>query len=112
MITITDSAADMIAEKTALKDGAIGLRLTIKSTGCSGHSYKMEHAMEEDLNKDDKFTHNEAVLYIPKTDSWMLLGMTIDYQVTDMKEGFEFINPNETGRCGCGESFQVQQPKP
>ncbi len=107
MITITDKAAKAISDKTALKDGAVGLRLTIKSTGCSGHSYKMEHVMAEDLAADDKFTHNGAVLYVPKIHSWMLLGVEVDYAVEDMKEGFTFKNPNETGRCGCGESFTV-----
>lgn len=109
MITITDSGVQAIKDKTALKDGAIGLRLNIKSTGCSGNSYKMEHVMAEDLKADDKFDIGGAVLYIPKMHSWMLAGMVVDYKQDDMKAGFEFHNPNEAGRCGCGESFTVDQ---
>ena len=107
MITITENAAKVIREKTALKGGAVGLRLNIKTTGCSGNSYKMEHVMAEDLQADDKFERDGAVLYVPKIHSWMLIGMTVDFEKTKMGEGFVFTNPNETGRCGCGESFQV-----
>ncbi len=108
-ITITDSAAKAIAEKTALKDGAYGLRLTIKSTGCSGHSYAMEHVMDETPQADDIIQVGDAVLYIPKLHSWMLFGMTIGFDEGQMGSGFTFTNPNETGRCGCGESFTVER---
>lgn len=108
-ITITDEAAQAIADKTAAKEGALGLRLTIKSTGCSGHSYQMEHAMTEDLTADDKIEQGGAVLYIPKTNSWMLFGMEIGFAQTKMQSGFTFTNPNETGRCGCGESFSIER---
>lgn len=108
-IKLTAEAAEAIKSKTAAKDGAKGLRLTIKSTGCSGHSYQMEHVMEETLAADDKIESNGAVLYIPKTNSWMLIGMEIGYAEDKMGSGFTFTNPNETGRCGCGESFSVER---
>lgn len=107
-IKITDDAAAALREKIAAKDGAKGLRLTIKSTGCSGYSYQMEYAMDEDLAADDKVEVDGAVLYIPKTSSWMLFGMEIGYKADKMGSGFTFTNPNETGRCGCGESFSVE----
>lgn len=110
-ITITGDAAAAIKAKTAAKDGAKGLRLTIKTTGCSGNSYQMEHAMDENLDADDKIESAGAVLYIPKTNSWMLFGMEIGYEADFMGEGFTFKNPNETGRCGCGESFSIERPK-
>ncbi|HEY8189763.1 MAG TPA: iron-sulfur cluster assembly accessory protein [Micavibrio sp.] len=110
MIVITDNAVKAIREKTALKEGAIGLRLNIKSTGCSGNSYKMEHAMEENAKIDDRFEKDGAVLLIPKMHSWMLAGMVIDFEEGQMKSGFVFSNPNEAGRCGCGESFTVNRP--
>ncbi len=106
-ITITDKAAQAIKDKTALKEGALGLRLQIKSTGCSGNSYQMEHAMEEDPGADDKLEVDGAVLYISKGQSWMIFGTTIDYEEGEMDSGFVFDNPNEAGRCGCGESFSV-----
>jgi len=110
-IKITDEAAKAIAEKTALKEGAKGLRLSIKTTGCSGYSYQMEHAMEENLAADDKLEVDGAVLYIPKISSWMLFGMEIGYENTKMSSGFTFTNPNESGRCGCGESFSIERPE-
>lgn len=106
-VQITDAAAKAILEKTAINTAAIGVRLKVDKTGCSGHSYVMEHVMAEDLNADDKFEQGGAVLYIPKIHSWMLFGTVIDYSESAMQAGFTFTNPNETGRCGCGESFSV-----
>lgn len=109
-LKITDAAVKAIKEKTALNSGALGLRLVITATGCSGNSYRMEHALPpEDLAKDDRFEQDGAVLYIPKIHSWMLLGTTIDYETGKMQSGFVFDNPNEAGRCGCGESFSVDR---
>lgn len=108
-VEITDVAVEQIKAKTALNSQAVGLRLTVKATGCSGNSYQMEHVMEEDLEKDDKFEKNGAVLYIPKMHSWMLFGTQIDYEEGDLSSGFTFSNPNEAGRCGCGESFTVDR---
>lgn len=109
-VKITDIAAVQIKAKTALNSEAVGLRLTVKSTGCSGNSYQMEHVLAEDLSADDKFEHDGAVLYIPKIHSWMLFGTVIDYEEGKLKSGFVFTNPNEAGRCGCGESFTVDRP--
>jgi iron-sulfur cluster assembly protein len=111
MIKFTEAAIAAIREKTAAKPGAAGLRLSIKSTGCSGNSYKMEYAMEEDLAADDKIESGGAALYVPKIHSWMLIGMEIDYAENTLSSGFVFKNPNEAGRCGCGESFTVQKPE-
>ena len=108
-IKITDDAARAIKDKTAAKDGAKGLRLTIKSTGCSGYSYQMEYAMDENLAADDKLEIDGAVLYIPKISSWMLFGMEIGHMADKMGSGFTFTNPNESGRCGCGESFSIER---
>lgn len=109
-IKITAEAVQAIKDKTAAKDGAKGLRLTIKSTGCSGYSYQMEYAMDENPAADDKIESDGAVLYIPKTSSWMLFGMEIGYAEGKMGSGFTFTNPNESGRCGCGESFSIDRP--
>lgn len=109
-ITITEKAAGQI--KTLLSkapEGSQGVRLTVKSTGCSGNSYVMEYIKaSEALGGDDKFEGFGAELYIPKLHSWMLFGLTVDYVSDDLGNAkFDFINPNETGRCGCGESFHV-----
>ena len=109
-IKITDKAASQITSLVQKGgDGIIGLRLAIGTTGCSGNSYKMEHIKaDEDVTADEKFEDNDAAIYIPRMHSWMLFGMTIDYITDDLgNTRFDFINPNEVGRCGCGESFQV-----
>jgi iron-sulfur cluster assembly protein len=65
-----------------------------------------------DTSGDDLIESNGAAIYVPKIYSWMLLGTTIDY-ITDKlgNSRFDFINPNETARCGCGESFTVARPE-
>jgi iron-sulfur cluster assembly protein len=111
-IKISEDAALQIKKLTAqAPEGTQGLRLSIKSTGCSGNSYKMEYIKVGDDGAGDDIIESEgARLHVPKMYSWMLIGMTIDYVTDDLGNAkFEFINPNETGRCGCGESFQVQK---
>lgn len=109
-ITLTDGAVAAIKEKMAQKDDAVGLRVRVKSTGCSGKSYVMEFVTTETPDADDKVEQDGAVLFIPKTDSWMMFGMEIGYEEGALESGFTFTNPNETGRCGCGESFSVDRP--
>ncbi len=109
-IQITEKAATQIQGLLdESPDGTQGVRLTIKSTGCSGHSYQMEYVNSgDDLSKDEAFEENGSMIYIPKIYSWMLFGTEIDYITDDLGNSrFDFINPNETGRCGCGESFHV-----
>ena len=113
-IQITDNAREQI--QTLLSkapEGTAGLRLSIKATGCSGNSYKMEYAAHGDEGvtyNDDLIESNGATIYIPKIYSWMLIGTTIDYITDELGNArFDFINPNEVGRCGCGESFHVEK---
>lgn len=109
-IKITQNAAQNITSLLqAAPEDTIGVRLTIKATGCSGNSYKMEYVKADDkLENDEKFEQNGASLYIPKIYSWMLFGMTVDYITDELGNArFDFINPNEIARCGCGESFHV-----
>lgn len=109
-ITITDKAAAHMKKLLAkAPEGAKGLRLNVKPTGCSGNSYEMEYIKASDTTDgDDVFEHNDASIYIPKIHSWMLFGMTVDFIEDELGNArFDFINPNESGRCGCGESFHV-----
>lgn len=111
-IKITPAAATQIKALLAkAPEGTQGVRLGIKTTGCSGNSYKMDYIKAgEDLSGDEKFEENGARLYIPKMTSWMLFGTTVDYVTDELGNArFDFINPNETGRCGCGESFHVEK---
>ena len=112
-IKMTENAAVQL--KMLLEDapeGTQGIRLAIRQTGCSGHSYAMDYIQAgEALDADEPFESHGARLYIPKMHSWMLFGMTVDYITDDLGNArFDFRNPNETGRCGCGESFHVEKP--
>lgn len=101
-ITVTEAAQKRMDDIARDKV----LRLDIKTTGCSGNSYILEKA-DEPQSSDDVVELGTVRLAIPKTKSWMLIGMTIDYEETDFSQEFVFSNPNEKGRCGCGESFAV-----
>ncbi len=108
-IKITDKAAAQINALIAkAPEGTLGVRLNVKATGCSGNSYKMEYASDK-IELDDLIENNGARIFVPKIFSWMLINSTIDYITDDLGNSrFDFINPNEISRCGCGESFQVQ----
>ena len=114
MITITENAAKQINKLLdKAPEGSQGVRLSIKATGCSGNSYKMDYIKpDDDITDDDVIEGQGVTLNIPKIYSWMLIGTTVDYIVDDLGNArFEFINPNETARCGCGESFHVDVNK-
>lgn len=111
-ITITEQAAKQI--ETLLQtapEGTPGVRLSVKATGCSGNSYVMDFIKPGgDIAGDDVIEAHGAKLYVPKTQSWMLFGTHVDYSVDELGNSkFTFTNPNEIGRCGCGESFQVEK---
>ena len=107
VIKLSDNAANRIKEIMSKADNtAIGVRVGVKSGGCAGMSYMMEYAKEAKKNEEvieDKgvkvFIDANAVMY--------LLGTEMDYKKDKFSSQFVFINPNETERCGCGESFKV-----
>jgi len=107
LITMTDRAAAELKKRQAMGEDAIGVRLAVTNTGCSGHSYKMEHVFEEDP-AEDKIEHDGAVLYVSKAHSLFLIGTEIDYSEDELAATFVFNNPNAENMCGCGESFSVK----
>lgn len=106
-ITITDAAASQVK---ALLDKrgkpSAGIRVGVKKGGCSGLSYTIEYA--DDVQKFEEVVNEKGVTVIidPKAVMY-LLGTEMDFVEEKMKSGFVFVNPNEKGRCGCGESFHV-----
>ena len=104
---ITEHAAQKVQEllKNRQKP-SVGIRIGIKSRGCSGLSYVLEYA--DTLNPLDEVieVHGVTVLIDPKA-VMFLIGTEMGYEETDLQSGFVFKNPNEKGRCGCGESFHV-----
>jgi len=107
MITITDQAQNKI-QKLVQTKGYAGIRLAVKTTGCSGLAYVLEYVKEY---KTDDSTINYAqpnfCVIVDKKHDVYLKGTQVDYVRQGLNEGFEFSNPNERDRCGCGESFRV-----
>lgn len=101
-ITISDNALSRMKEIA----GDQALRLDIGSTGCSGNSYNLAK-IDAVADSDDVIDFDGVKFAIPKMKSWMLIGTHIDYIESDLASEFTFQNPNEKGRCGCGESFTL-----
>ena len=107
MITLTDRAADKI-KKLLSKRGGVGIRLAVKTTGCSGLAYVLEY-VDTYLDTGDiiNYAQPDFAVFVDKKSDVYLTGMTVDYVCEGLNEGFKFNNPNERDRCGCGESFRV-----
>lgn len=106
-IDITDTAADQIKHLLSQRDKeSEGIRVGVRKGGCSGLAYTIEYA--DEIAKFDEVVEDKGVKVIidPKA-SIYLIGTTMDFVDEKMKSGFVFVNPNEKGRCGCGESFHV-----
>jgi iron-sulfur cluster assembly accessory protein len=106
-ISITDAAAKRINEIVAkATKPVLGVRVGVSNKGCSGKSYMVEYA-EEQRKFEDVVEHKGARVFIDPKALMYLLGSELDYRETKMESGFVFTNPNEKGRCGCGESFSI-----
>ena len=105
-VTLTDRAAEHVQRYIQKRGKGVGLRLGVKTTGCSGLAYKLEFA-DDILPEDAAFESNGVrVLVDPKSLAY-LDGTELDFVREGLNEGFKFNNPNEKDRCGCGESFNV-----
>ena len=107
IIKLTDNAATRIKKimSTAEKD-FLGLRVSVKSGGCAGMSYVMEYAKE--LNPNDEVIEDKGVkVFVDPAAVMYLIGTEMDYKEEELSSSFIFNNPNETERCGCGESFKI-----
>ena len=107
ILTISNRALKRI--KSILKDApkdAIGVRFGIKTGGCSGMTYDVSYAVEEKLT-DEKIIKEGVNIYIDAAATLFLIGSEVDWSQDKLQSSFTFNNPNETARCGCGESFTV-----
>jgi iron-sulfur cluster assembly protein len=106
MITVTDTAARKIKTNMEKRGKGIAIRIGVRTTGCSGLAYIMEYV--DELTIDDVLlSDNGAVIVVDPKSLPMVAGITVDYVRQGLNEGFEFINPLEKDRCGCGESFRI-----
>jgi len=107
VMSVTPAAAE---RAKALIDGrgkpTVGIRIGVRSKGCSGMSYTLEFADKQEPMDEVVETGGIRLLIDPKA-SLFLIGTEMDYEEEKLKQGFVFRNPNEKGRCGCGESFHV-----
>ena len=106
MITITENAAKHINGYLTKRGKGLGVRLGVKTSGCSGMAYNLEFV--DEVNDDDLvFEEHGARVYIDPKSLVYLDGTQVDYTKEGLQEGFKFENPNVKDSCGCGESFHV-----
>lgn len=106
-ITFSESAMAHVLTYLAKQKETKGLRLSVKKTGCSGLSYVMDYVMAPQENDIVQPIGENYQLYIDKASYPFIRGMKVDYVKDGLNHKFVFTNPNQTGQCGCGESFTV-----
>ena len=108
MITVTDTASKKIKQLLTKRGKGVGIKLGVRTTGCSGLAYILEYV--------DKYEADVGIVNYPQKDFVVLVdlksdvylsGLTMDWIRNGLNEGFDFKNPNERDRCGCGESFRI-----
>lgn len=108
MITLTESAKKQILRYLEKRGKGAGIRIGVKTTGCSGLAYVLEYVdkYEPEIGIVN-FAQDKFVVLVNQKDLAYLNGMIVDFVRQGLNEGFEFKNPNERDRCGCGESFRI-----
>ena len=107
MITLTNNAINQIRKLVlSRKNKPLGIKLDIETKGCSGLTYKLEY-VDQPSTEDEVVDIEDIKIYVNPKASLFLIGTQMDYQEGELESGFKFTNPNEKGRCGCGESFHV-----
>ena len=105
-ISLTSSAAERVRDYLEKRGTGVGLRLGVTQTGCSGYSYVINYA--DDIDADDIVFEDKGVTVVVDPEALPLIdGTEVDFVKNGLNEAFSFRNPNITGECGCGESFNV-----
>ncbi len=106
LVTLTDGAATRLRKLYATAHQGLTLRVSLAAKGCSGLSYEMDFVAE--ASPGDEVVHDhDLTLLVDRKATLFLIGTVMDYETNPLAAGFTFRNPNEKGRCGCGESFHV-----
>jgi iron-sulfur cluster assembly protein len=106
MITLSEQAAEKIKTNIDRRGKGLGIRLGVKTTGCSGMAYMIEF-VDEPTTEDMSFVTNGVHVFVDPKSLAYLDGVQVEWVKKGLNEGFDFTNPNERDRCGCGESFRV-----
>jgi iron-sulfur cluster assembly protein len=107
VMTMTDAAAARVREIVETREGACGIRVGIKKGGCAGMEYTVDLVTEPNP-KDDHIEHAGVHVYVAPEAALFLLGTQMDFEVTRLRTGFVFNNPNQSSACGCGESVELK----
>jgi iron-sulfur cluster assembly protein len=105
-VTLTDAAARHVSRYLAKRGRGVGVRLGVKTTGCSGLAYKLEY-VDDPADGDVVFEDNGVKVMVDPKSLAYIDGTQLDFVREGLNEGFKFSNPNERDRCGCGESFRI-----
>ena len=105
-VTMTERAAQHVSSFLARRGKGIGVRLGVRTTGCSGMAYKLEYA-DAASEEDKSFESHGVKIFVDPKSLVYLDGTELDFVRDGLNEGFKFNNPQEKDRCGCGESFRV-----
>jgi iron-sulfur cluster assembly protein len=108
MISLTENATLKIKQNLERRGKGVGIRLGVRTTGCSGLAYTIEYvdSYEAEVGVTN-FAQKDFVVLVDAKSLAYLSGLTVDWVRNGLNEGFDFVNPNERDRCGCGESFRV-----
>jgi iron-sulfur cluster assembly protein len=107
MITVTEIASRKI-QQLLERRGGVGIRIGVRTTGCSGLAYVLEYVDSYEAEQGvTNFAQPDFAVLVDAKSLTYLQGLTIDYAREGLNEGFKFVNPNERDRCGCGESFRI-----
>ena len=106
MITLTTRAAQHVKDFLENRGSGEGIRVGVRTAGCSGLAYVLEF-VDEPNDEDKKFTSDGVNIFVDPKSLVYLNGLEMDYVTEGLNSGFKFTNPNQKGECGCGESFTV-----
>lgn len=106
MITLTERAISHVKEFLANRGTGVGIRVGVRTAGCSGLAYVLEF-VDTPSDTDERFDNDGVSVFVDPKSLVYLDGLQMDYVTEGLNSGFKFTNPNQTGECGCGESFTV-----
>ena len=108
MITVSELAAKKIQKHIENRGMGVGIMIGVRTTGCSGLAYKLEYVDHAPVTRDwFKYESNGITIWVNGKDMPYIEGLVMEWKREGLNEGFDFINPKEKDRCGCGESFRV-----
>lgn len=108
MITLSEQAAEKVKSNLERRGKGLGIRIGVKTTGCSGLAYVLEYVDVAPITRDQfVYESNGIKIWVDGKSLAYVDGVTMEWKKNGLNEGFDFINPKEKDRCGCGESFRI-----